>query len=271
MNDIVLNNGVETLTIALDEAKKMFCPTASDKEMQLFGAICQRYNLDPYKREVYIVKYAEAPATILVGYEVYLKRAERSGHWDGFEVITEGEGNNLKAIVKVFRKDWNHPLIHEAYYSEYVQYGKKKDGTKYVNKFWNEKPRTMIKKVAISQAFRMAFPDELGEMPYTQDEINSIQNIENAETVETIKTEYIEMPESVEVELKELPKINTINLDEQKQLIEYAKKANITTKQIKEYTLFTYEKEPKELLFTEFEEVLDWLKGKEKENVSRIE
>ena len=36
---------------------------------------------------------------------------------------------------------------------------------------WKEKPVTMIKKVAIVQGFRMAFPDEFGGMPYTAEEL----------------------------------------------------------------------------------------------------
>ena len=36
---------------------------------------------------------------------------------------------------------------------------------------WSEKPRTMLKKVCIAQAFRLCFPVELGGMPYTADEL----------------------------------------------------------------------------------------------------
>ena len=36
---------------------------------------------------------------------------------------------------------------------------------------WASKPYTMIKKVAIAQGFRLAFPDEIGGMPYTADEL----------------------------------------------------------------------------------------------------
>lgn len=32
-------------------------------------------------------------------------------------------------------------------------------------------PKFMLRKVAIAQGFRLCFPDELGEMPYTADEI----------------------------------------------------------------------------------------------------
>lgn len=156
--------------ITKETIKKYLCPKASEQELMMGLQIAKTFNLNPLKREVYFVKYRDdQPMQILTGYEVYLKRAERSTKWNGMEVTSEGavETGNLKAIVKVFRKDWQHPLTHETHYAEYVQ--KKSDGT--INTFWKNKPITMIKKVAVSQAFRLAFPDEFDGMPYTSDEV----------------------------------------------------------------------------------------------------
>ena len=58
-----------------------------------------------------------------------------------------------------------HPFIVEVAYSEYVQTTSRGD----ITKFWKEKPKTMIKKVAESQALRKAF-DITGL--YSKDEIN---------------------------------------------------------------------------------------------------
>lgn len=159
----------EPANLTKETVKRFICPDATEQEMAYFLQTCRTFNLNPLKREIYFVKYGDMKANILVGYEVYLKRAERSQKWGGMEVITEGsiKEGNLKAIVKIYRKDWTNPLVHEADYSEYVQ--KKKDGTP--NTFWANKPKTMIKKVAISQAFRFAFPDEFDGMPYTSDEV----------------------------------------------------------------------------------------------------
>ena len=162
--------------------KSQICPTASDKELGLFIQLCKAFQLNPFKREIYLVKYGTYPATIMTGYEVYLKRAERSNKYGGMKAWTEGEGDNLKALVKVYRKDWNQPLEHEVDYPEYVQ--RKKDGT--INKFWASKPKTMLKKVAISQAFRLAFPDELAGMPYVQEE-----GSEHIEDIQINEVEYI--------------------------------------------------------------------------------
>jgi phage recombination protein Bet len=191
--------------VTKEEVRKHFCESATEKEVALFLQIAKLNQLNPFKREIYIVKYGDAPASILTGYEVYLKRAERSGNYAGFKVWVEGSIKNgdLKACIEVRRKDWPEPLQHEVYYNEYV--GKKKDGTP--TRFWKEKPITMLKKVVISQAFRFAFPDELGGMPYTADEINTIDN----EVVSTSTREVdISMPKALPVkenkpEVKEEP------------------------------------------------------------------
>lgn len=157
-------------TLTREDVKRYFdkAGTCTESEVALFIKICQTCNLNPFKREAHLVKYGDMPASIVTGYEVYLKRAENSPHWGGYKVYTDGDGDDMKAIVEIYRKDWDKPFYHEVDYVEYV--GKKKDGTP--TRFWKEKPKTMLKKVAISQAFRLCFPDVLAGLPYTSDEIN---------------------------------------------------------------------------------------------------
>jgi phage recombination protein Bet len=164
-------------------AKEESKPVAVTKEMcleYLFGARTKLtseqqimfintailYNLNPYKKEIFPIAYknkytGEYDLNIVIGYEVYLKRAERSGKLAGWKIWTEGVGQQLKACIEVHRKDWTIPLYHEVFYREYDL---KKS-------LWITKPTTMIKKVAIAQGFRLAFPDELGGIPYTADEL----------------------------------------------------------------------------------------------------
>lgn len=167
---------------------------ATEQEVALFLNQCAMFGLNPFKREIYLIKYsANQPATFVVGYEVYLKRAERSDKWAGLESGTLGEGKDLKAWAKVYRKDWTNPLYHEVYLDEYIQ--KTKDGNP--TRFWNEKPRTMLKKVAISQAFRMAFPDEFAGMPYTAEEMP----VDHAKLPATeVKAEAVADPIRAEIE-----------------------------------------------------------------------
>lgn len=139
----------------------------NDKEKIQFIEVAMAYGLNPFKREIYATKYAEGDGfSIIVGFETYLKRAERSGKLDGWECEFLGEGDSLSCVVTIYRKDWSRPFKHEVFYSECVQ--KTKDG--HITKFWQKK-RLMTRKVGISQAFRMAFPDENGGLPYTNDEM----------------------------------------------------------------------------------------------------
>jgi len=155
------------------------------QQVQQFIEISQAFGLNPFKREIYASKYGET-FSIIVGYETYIKRAERSGRLSGWNVTTVGQLNqanlaasDIKAIITIHRKDFEHPFVHEVYFVEYAQ--KTRDGS--LNKFWREKPLTMIKKVAIAQGFRMCFSDELGGMPYTADEIGA----------DTVETNYVPM------------------------------------------------------------------------------
>ena len=173
MADDKLVKGVAATEIELtpQTIKTYINQYASAQEVALFLNQCVMFGLNPFKREIYLIKYStNQPATFLVAYHVYLKRADRTEKWNGMESGTEDDpetGKLVKAWAKVYRKDWTAPLYHEVYLDEYVQ--KKQDGSP--TKFWSEKPRTMLKKVAISQAFRMAFPDEFSGMPYTAEEM----------------------------------------------------------------------------------------------------
>ena len=218
--------------------KKHLCPNASDQELTMALEIARMFNLNPLKREIYFVKYSDKPSDkmqVLVGYEVYLKRAERSGKYNGLEITSEGsvKEGNLKAIVKVYRKDWTQPLIHEAYYSEYVQTKTIwKDGMRAgeePNKFWASKPITMIKKVAISQAFRLAFPDEFDGLPYTSDEVVDQERV--------IDISIINQEERKETPIEE----TLITSDQGKALLTLLKKTGWTKEDLKEMIFFEFE------------------------------
>lgn len=133
-------------------------------EQMQFIDICKAFGLNPIKREVYGIKYGNN-FNIIVGYEVYLKRAERTGLYDGYETEwNEDQQGNLKSCTCiVWRKDRTHATKQTVFLSEYDQH----------NSMWKNKPHTMLEKVALAQAMRKAFPDELGGIPYTADELNA--------------------------------------------------------------------------------------------------
>lgn len=136
----------------------------TEQETSQFVEVAKAYNLNPFKREIYCIPYGQGDIrrlSIITGYETYLKRAERTGLLDGWECTIEGQGTNMKAVATISRKGWSKPFKHEVWLTEYDQH----------NTMWKNKPRTMLKKVAIAQAFRLCFPEDMGGMPYTQDEL----------------------------------------------------------------------------------------------------
>jgi phage recombination protein Bet len=156
--------------------------TLTEQEKINFLNISQAFGLNPFKREIYCSKYGNQ-TSIIVGYETYIKRAERSGQLDGWNVVTEGkvEDKSLKAIITIYRKDRKYPFVHEVYYSEYVQVTR----DNVVTKFW-QKSFTMIKKVAMAQGFRLCFSDELGGIPYTKEEMPEVETLDIQHEVVTV-------------------------------------------------------------------------------------
>ena len=152
----------EEAQISMADVKKFIAPNATDKELFMFMGISKSYGLNPLKREIHFVKYGNSPASIIVGYEIYLKRAERTGKLDGWKCWIEDTGKpTSRAVIEIYRKDQQHPVKWEVFDSEF----NKQQST------WKTMPSFMLKKVAIAQGFRLAFPDDLGGMPYIPEEM----------------------------------------------------------------------------------------------------
>ena len=57
--------------------KELFgCPGATDFELWAFIQLCQMQKLNPLLREVYLIKYGDQKAQIVLGKEHYTQRAE---------------------------------------------------------------------------------------------------------------------------------------------------------------------------------------------------
>jgi phage recombination protein Bet len=175
MSTEIVNQNNQVTTDEIQSYLKAMNMTANlnNAEVTQFIKIAQAYGLNPFKKEIYVSKYGNN-FSIIVGFETYLKRAERSGRLSGWTVETDGQikandvgSSDVIATITIYRKDWDKPFIHTVHFSEYVQ--RRSDGQ--VNKFWKEKPLTMIKKVAMAQGFRLCFPDENGGLPYTSEEV----------------------------------------------------------------------------------------------------
>lgn len=177
--ELAVSVQTKELNLNAEDIKQYIAPNATDKELYFFINIAKSYGLNPFKREIHFAKYGNSPGQVVVGYETYIKRAERTGKLDGWSVWIEKDDVGEKAVIEINRKDRSKPFRWEAYRDEFD----KKQST------WKAMPRFMLKKVAISQGFRLAFPEEIGGMPYTPDEING-QSSENLPKGEVLDADY---------------------------------------------------------------------------------
>jgi phage recombination protein Bet len=155
---------------------KYHAPDATQAEIEEFFNYCRIRSLSPY--DVHFIKWGKTQKpTIVVGKDAFLKRAERSKQLDGYKagVIVEKDGKiqykdgafyirDKEELVggwaEVYRKDFSHPVRTEVSLDEYLRV--KKDGSVMEN--WAKMPATMIRKVALVQALREAFPGEMSGM-----------------------------------------------------------------------------------------------------------
>lgn len=167
---------IQELTI--QDIKDYICPTATEQEAFMFLKLCQARNLNPFLNEAYLIKYGDK-TTMTVGKEAFMRRAEAHPQFDGFEagiIIQKPDGElerregtfmlKNETLVggwaKIYRKDRRQPFVSEVALHEY-------DLKKAL---WVSKPATMIRKVAIVQGKREAFPSEFGGM-YDKAEVDT--------------------------------------------------------------------------------------------------
>lgn len=179
----------------------------SDQEIVMFLNLCRFQHLNPFLREAYLIKYGgNQPATMVTGKEVFTKRARRNKDYAGQQagvVVQKEDGtleNRIGTLVlknetlvggwaKVFIKDYVEPVEITVSLSEYI--GMKKDGE--INGQWSKKPATMIRKVALVQALREAFPEDFSGL-YSQEEVDTGNQILDETPIDESKIEVSAQP-----------------------------------------------------------------------------
>jgi len=225
----------EDMALNVADIKKYICPSATDKELFMFLGIARSYGLNPLKREIHFVKYGNNPASIIVGYEVYLKRAEATGKLGGWKCWIEKDEIGEKAVIEIKRTDQEIPIRWEVYRKEFDR----QQAT------WKTMPMFLLKKVAISQGFRLAFPGDLGGMPYTAEEMPHEKGGGVSEQLPPpANGKYSEPAEVVEAQEEDVPPfdepfgdepVKVISEAQQKRLFAKAKAAGWPTAELKAY------------------------------------
>ena len=187
--EIALNeNIVRKMLIKSEDPDKV-----SAEEISSFIALCKFNELNPFLREAYLTSYTSKKTgitntTMIISKEAYLKRADNFPEYEGFEagIIVRTADGKVDERVGTFHEDgemliggWakayrkgRRPVEVRLSFREYNT----------GQSLWAAKPATMIRKVALVQALREAFPAQLSAM-YTKEEAN----IEDADYTE-IKT-----------------------------------------------------------------------------------
>lgn len=120
---------------------------------------------------------------MVTGKDAFMKRAKRNPEYKGYKagvvVITKDgaleervgslvlkDDELVGGWAKVYIAGYDVPAEVSVSFEEYV--GRKGDGE--INQQWSTKPATMIRKVALVQALREAFPEDFAGL-YSQEEM----------------------------------------------------------------------------------------------------
>ncbi|MFH2013806.1 MAG: recombinase RecT [Patescibacteria group bacterium] len=197
---------LKQLTIKIEDYLFGMGLNLNDQQFQRVFNFCRANKLCPLKEEVQVICYKNVFA-IKIAYEVKIRRAEDSKLLNGWkiETINTKDGLPERAICTIWRKDWEHPFIHEVLFSEY------KKSSESTNNIWSMKPFTMIKKVAIDQAFSLAFPKH--NSGFTADDFLDEKEIKSEKEIKKNKDKITEK--------------------QQKELVNYAKTFNVSVQEVK--------------------------------------
>jgi len=160
----------EKITITADDVRRYLCPKASNQEVAIFLRTCQSMQLNPFSREVYLVKYDEKqPAATVIAIDAYLRAGESNDKYDGHEAgiilkdttgkleyregsfalpEEEDESRLVGGWARVYRKDRAKPF--------YTAIARKEADRRMA--LWKSQPATMLRKTALARALREAFP-----------------------------------------------------------------------------------------------------------------
>lgn len=160
----------EVVRFTAREVHELICPQATKEEIALFMALCQAQKLNPLIKDAYLVKYGNAPASMITGKEVFTKRANANPNFEGMEhgvvfmrksaggvTVDKREGAAVyRAAGETLLGGWarvyvkgKKPVYAELALDEYST-GKSN---------WNKMPAVMINKCAQVAALRLAFPE----------------------------------------------------------------------------------------------------------------
>lgn len=154
------------------DIRERLCPNATDSELALCVELCNRQHLNPFTQDVYLVKYGNAPASIITNYQVFNRRANKQPNYGGIDsgvvVLRDGEVVKKKgsAVYKIIGEQliggWAEVKFTDGKIPAYAELALTDYSTGKSN--WAKMPGVMIDKCAKAAAWRLAYPGEFRGM-----------------------------------------------------------------------------------------------------------
>lgn len=186
----------------------------TDQEVVMFINLCKYQKLNPFLNEAYLVKFGSGQAQIITSKEAYMKRAFAHPNFEGMKagvIVQRGEetlelegsfslpGDQLLGgWAEIYVKGKQHPYITKIGMDEYNK----------AQSTWKSMPKTMIRKTALVQALREAFPDSLGAVHVEEEQEvveeapdmieEEIETLGNQELIDIEDDEIIEVETEIE-------------------------------------------------------------------------
>lgn len=201
-NEVIYQAGGEDVRLSPSIVRNLLnqdTKNLTDAEVFKFIQLCRFRKLNPFLNEAYLVKFGSEKAQMIVGFEAMRRNALGNPNYKRHEagVIVLRENKIVEEIgsfklpkdtlvggwAKVYLTNLEEPLVVKVSFDEY----NKGQST------WKKMPCVMIRKVALSQAFREAFPNDCGAM-YSEEEMTPTKEESIKSTIEEIKQEIQEEP-----------------------------------------------------------------------------
>ena len=194
----------DAIQISQQDVYQYICDKATPQEVVFFMELCRSQRLNPFKREAFLVKYGNNPASMITAEVVFERRANAHPSYTGMEhgiVYLDRNGNvckregtaTYKAAGEVLVGGWArvHRKDRSDAYAEVSmdEYGKSQS-------VWKQMPGVMISKCAKATALRLAFPSDFQGM-YISEEMGVAPDVTEVHA-EVMPDSPVDAPESAQ-------------------------------------------------------------------------
>jgi phage recombination protein Bet len=159
-----MNLAIREPQLTTEIVRQHLCPKATESEAFIFIQFCLGHALNPFLRDAHLIKYSDTDkATIVVGKDAVIRRCQGEPDYRGFQAgIVVRRGTEVIEKQGALVED-NEVLLGGwcSVSRDSFLYGQVQVSMREYNRgqaLWKSMPATMIRKVAVVQAHREAYP-----------------------------------------------------------------------------------------------------------------